>query len=157
QLAFLDNGATDANPVRQIDRDPNGNPILIPNPPAGGDLLQMGVPKDNTGQPIKGRDGNPLVLRSRDGYYKEYDSLVQAETLQFIKRNAEAARDKDFTDRLKGPKGLHARLQYEAVKLERLKDEYSEIRPLWLNTKVEYQNLEDLRRRLNVRFDELIK
>jgi len=155
QLAFLGNGATEANPVRQVDRGPDGNPIVLPNPAAGADLVQMGAPKDNAGQPVKGRDGQPMVLKSREFYNKEFDATFAQKILAFDRRQKAGKLDSEATAKLNGPRGLYARLQFETVKQDRLKDEYNEIRPLWLNTMVEYRNLEDLRLRLAVRLKEL--
>jgi hypothetical protein len=155
QLDFLQDGAAENSPVRQIDRGPDGNPIVVVNPAPGGDLLQMGPLKDPAGQPFNNRDGQPLALKSMVWYDKEYSSTI-AQIVAAIKRLQDASeRDTVATNKLKGPKGLHAKLEFEKVKQERVLDEYNEVRPLWLNTAVELKNLEDLRLRLEVRLKEL--
>lgn len=157
QLEFLASRATEANPARQIERDKDGNITVIPNAPAGADLIKMGPPQDKDGNPMKDRDGKPLVLRSLDYYNKEYNSLMTQETEAMKRRNLAATRDLDATNALKGPRGLHAKIRFESVKQERMKDENAEVRPLWLNTMVEYQNLQALGVRLQERLDELLK
>jgi hypothetical protein len=157
QIDFLNSGADEKNPVRQVDRDGSGNPLLVPNPAPGAELLQMGIPKDEKGNPVKGRDGGQLVLKSFDYYNKEYDTTLAQETLALRRRQGASARDLAATNKLKGPKGLHARLFFEVAKQELLKDEYNEVRPMWLNTMVELRNLDELRLRLVQRIDELEK
>jgi chromosome segregation ATPase len=70
-----------------------------------------------------------------------------------------AEKDKEYTEALKGvppdKKGLHAELRDEFLKLAMIEAEYDELRPQWLNNKVELQNLTELRDRLNERIQQL--
>jgi hypothetical protein len=159
QLKFLDTGATKDNPVRQVDRGPNG-PIVLAKPAGGGDRLQMGAIRDDKDRPVNGPDGKPLVLRAQVFYNEAFDASLQEELDLLTKRRQAGERDTVATRRLIGDKdkgliGLHDRLRHEKVKQERLRDEYSEVRPLWLNTMVEYQNLAELQLRLDKRRAEL--
>jgi len=159
QLKFLHNGAvTEANPIRQVDRDANGTPVVVIDVKPGGDLLQMGPLKDKDGNPIKNRADQPLVLKSLDGYNKEYEA-TSAQLVEQLKRWQSAVdRDEKATRELKGvkpPRGLHAQIDLERVKQDRVRDEYEEVRPLMLKTAVELQNLEQLRQRLETRLREL--
>ncbi len=142
-------------PIKQIDRDKDGQPIVIVNPPPGGDLLQMGPIKDEKGQPMKGPDGNPVVLQSLDFYSQEYGNLIAQENRELLRRKTAAARDIEATKKLTGPRGLQNLIRFEAEKLERVQDEYNEVRPLWLNTVVELQNLTNLQTRLQDRLKQL--
>lgn len=155
ELAFLQKNADEKTPVRQIDRGADGNPVVLANPDPGGALLQMGPLKDVAGQPFKGRDNQPVVLKSMEYYDKEYTATVNQVTDALKSLQLQAKLDRDATNKLKGPRGLQARLQLELVKQERIKDEFNEIRPLWLNTAVELLNLQELHKRLEVRFREL--
>jgi hypothetical protein len=70
-----------------------------------------------------------------------------------------AEEEKAHTDRIKGvkgvSKGLQAELRDEYLKLAMIEAEYDELRPQWLNNKVELQNLTELRDRLNERIKDL--
>jgi hypothetical protein len=156
ELNFLRSGTvTKDTSIRQIDRGPDGNVIILPNPAVGGALLQIGPIRDPAGQPFKGRKGEPLDLNSLDYYDKEYPATITQMTVILRKLQDEAKRDRDATKEMIGPKGLQARLEFEKLKQARIKDEHDEVRPLWLNTAVELKNLEELRLRLQVRLKEL--
>jgi len=166
-LKFLKSEATEANPAQQVDRDPTGTPILLPNPKANGPYLQMGPVKDKDGNPFKDRAGNPLALKSLDAYIKEAEALAEQINLANKGIQSAAKREEDATQKLRGPRrlvnedgkpveyGLHERIRFEYVKQDRIKDEYEEVRPLLLKTAVEQQNLEQLRKRLEARLKEL--
>ena len=68
--------------------------------------------------------------------------------MELARRKLASDRDLKATNLLKGPKGLHARLFFEVDKQELLKNEYDEVRPMWLNTMVELRNLQQLQERL---------
>jgi hypothetical protein len=159
ELKFLRDGTVTADiPIRQVDREANGTPTLVANPKPGGDLLVMGPLKDKDGNPIKNRDGQPLVLKSLDAYNKEYEATTAQLIGQLKLWQSAVIRDEKATELLKGVKprrGLHAQVDFERVKHDRIKDEYEEVRPLMLKTAVELQNLEQLRQRLESRLREL--
>jgi hypothetical protein len=158
QLEFLRSGGVTADrPIRQLVRDKEGaSTFVLDNrkfPVWTGDLLVMEpvlhLSKDKDGKPI------PWNLRALNTYAGEYKKAVD-EVVAAVKRVKQAAdRDLAATNALKGPKGLHARIEFEQVKQKRVDAEYALVRPLWLNTRVELQNLEDLRTRLEKRINEL--
>src|SRR5262249_54461698 len=111
--------------------------------------------KDEKGQPMKGPDGNPVVLQSLDFYSQEYSNLIAQENRELLRRKTAAARDIEATKKLTGPRGLQNLIRFEAEKLERVQDEYNEVRPLWPNTMVEWQNLTGLQTRLQERLRQL--
>jgi hypothetical protein len=117
----------------------------------------MGPVRDQAGQPFKGRKGDPIVLKSLDYYDKEYPSTISQMTVILKKLQDAATQDRDATKAMIGPKGLQAQLAFEKVKQTRIQDEYDEVRPLFLNTSVELKNLVELRKRLEVRHEELLK
>jgi len=155
QLEFLRTGAKEDNPVRQLDRDAAGNAIPVDNPRAGADLLKMGPLKDKDGNPMKNRNGQPLALRSLEVYNREYDATQGEITVELKLLQKAAERDLALTNELKGAKGLHARINFERNKQERVKEEFEDVRPLMLKTAVELQNLQQLRLRLEQRLREL--
>src|SRR5262245_4543520 len=85
ELEFLEREASEKNPVRQIDRGGDGNPIGLAAPDPGGALLQMGPLKGPDGQPFKGRDGQPLVLKSMEYYDKEF-TVTLNEVIATVKK-----------------------------------------------------------------------
>jgi len=155
QLEFLRTGAKEGSPVLQLDRDAAGNPKPVDNPRGEGPLLQMVPIKDKDGNPMKTRDGQPLVLKSLEYYNREYDLVAGQITVALQKLQKASARDLDATNKLKGAKGLHARINFERTKQERVKEEFDDVRPLMLKTAVELQNLQQLRLRLEQRLREL--
>ena len=155
QLEFLRTGAKEDNPVRQLERDAAGNPVVVENPRAGADLLKMGPPRDKEGKPLLNRAGQPLALKSLELYNREYDATQGEITVELKLLQKAAERDLRATELLKGPKGLHARISFERTKQERVKEEFEEVRPLMLKTAVELQNLRQLALRLQLRLGEL--
>jgi len=155
ELRFLEIGAKEDNPVRQLVRDAAGNPKIVENARGKGDVLEMGPLRDKEGKPMLNRAGQPLVLKSQEFYNREYDATTAEITVEYKRLQTAAKRELDETNRLKGPKGLHARIHFERAKQELVKDEFEEVRPLMLKTAVELQNLQQLRLRLMDRLREL--
>jgi len=173
ELEHLRTGEVSKKPIRQVVRGPNGFPIGPENltPP---DLVQMQAqllykertdPKDpkspfvEPGKPRKDRTGKDLVLNTFSYYQTETAGVLKEKDKEARRIKEAADKDKEYTDALKGvppdKKGLHAELRDEYVKRAMIEAEYDELRPQWLNTKVELQNLEELRERLNERIQQL--
>jgi hypothetical protein len=167
-------------PILQIDRDAaTGNVVEVRKNPNGPEpLLKMGPVLDKDGKPMKDRDGKDLQLHALEWYDREYNTVFAAVT-GHMRRLQQASKtdlfstvtlagdkdgkyEKDYGDEYEkkygkkiDKKGLITRIQMEAEKQKRVEEEYNEVRPLWLNTAVGLKNLEDLRRRLEVRLQQL--
>jgi hypothetical protein len=141
QLEFLRTGATEDNPARQVDHGPRGGdaPTAVLRP--GGDLVKMADLPDKVGS---------LAFYARE---KEAALLKTAELKNEIETAANE--DKVATNMLHGPKGLHQRIEDEYVKRELIKAGRKDMRPVRLNTQIEYNNLKELRDRLEDRLTEL--
>lgn len=126
-------------------------------------ILQLARGNDGTVvmDPNYGRGSNnvlqmlPTPLKPLSFYETQIKGAIVrlGETTEQLKK--EADRDTAATKQLNGPKGLHARLQFERHKLDAVIAEYKAIRPKWLNAAVELKELEELRQRLDRRIEEL--
>ena len=137
-----------AGPIKQLSRGPDGTVLMDPTygQPGKTDILAMQAPQVG-GKPIELK---PLL---------EYDTTIPRKVEEILKETEklkkEAERDAVATNLLKGPKGLHARLQFEKRKYDDVVQEYKDLRPKWLNNMVELKQLEELRQRLDERVREL--
>ncbi|MBI1913879.1 MAG: hypothetical protein HYS12_03940 [Planctomycetes bacterium] len=173
ELAHLRTGDVSKKPIRQVIRGPDGFPIG-PETVTPPDLVQMQWPftykermdpKDpkspfaEPAKPRKDRAGKDLALNTFSYYRTEIDGVLKDQDKAAKRIEDAAKKEKEYTDDLKGvppeKKGRHAELRDEYVKLAMIEAEYNELRPQWLNNKVELQNLEELRDRLNERILQL--
>jgi|SRR5262245_6311267 len=173
ELEHLRSGDASKKQIRQVVRGADGFPIG-PEGVTPPDLVQMqwpfmykerSDPKDpkspfaEQAKPRKDRSGKDLALNTYTYYRNEMDGVLKEKDKAAQRLQAAANKDKEITDDLKGvppdKKGLHAELRDEFVKLAMIEAEYDELRPQWLNNKVELQNLEELRERLNERVRQL--
>ncbi len=155
ELEHLRTGDVSKKQIRQVVRGADGFPIG-PESVTPPDLVQMQWPftyKERTdpkdpkspfaeqAKPRKDRTGKDLVLNTYSYYRTEIDGVLKDKD-KAAKRIKEAAeKEKEYTDALKGvppdKKGLHGELRDEYAKLAVIEAEYEEVRPQWLNNKVE--------------------
>jgi hypothetical protein len=149
QLQFLETGATENNPARQLVRGPGGV-VAFANPQkAGEDVIKM-VPVQ-----IKDREGNDIKLKARSYYDQETKKTIDDVGKAKVELTAEAKRDETATNQIIGPKGLNARRKAEKVKYDLVLEEYNSLRPDWLDARVKYEELRELEQRLDERVKEL--
>lgn len=142
ELQHLRTEAAPTAPARQVLRDPQGHVALDPN---AENRPRMQALNDSTGTPL-------LSLQAyRDLYNQELKKY-----LGVADRLDKAAKaDKEATDKLRGPKGLHARIQAELKKQDKVKQEQKDVRPHYINSAVELELLKNLEERLSERVKEL--
>lgn len=150
QINFLLEGATEAKPVQQVVRGVDGSVTLTLDEYAKtGNILKMGPVQ------AKDREGKQIKLKSAAYYDREIARAIREAGTASVSLEKEARKDTEATNKLKGPKGLQARLKAERIKREAVVEEYKAIRPKWLNASVEEEQLKEVRKRLDARIQEL--
>jgi hypothetical protein len=146
ELQHLATGATDGKFCQRVKRDTNKQ---VPKPTGQNSppYLEMERPK--------GFDNMDVDLHSLQYYERKCNAILKDIDAQLAIIDKMAKEEKAFTVQLSGDKGVHNRTRDEKIKKGLVIQEYKDLKPDWINTIVELNNLEQLRTRLTERLTEL--
>lgn len=142
EMQHLTTDAKSTTPARGIKRDAFGQVAL--DQATGRPTMQALT--DSTGT---------APLLALNTYRDMHNQQVTVYTEKADQLDTAAKLDKDSTELLRGEKGLHAKIQREVKKQDKLAKGQKELRPKYINSAVELELLRNLRDRLESRIKEL--